>query len=190
MVKSASLGSSVGVSKVSSRDEFNQALDDSFRFDQEVIIEEFIQGREIECAIMGNNPPQASNPGEIIIRKDYAFYTFDAKYVDPDAVTIHVPAVLDKRIIQKVRKISVKAYQALRCEDFARVDLFLTSEGKVYVNEINSIPGFTNSSMFPMMWKEKGVTFTDLITKLIDFAFERHAAHKRIERGFQSNLNY
>jgi D-alanine-D-alanine ligase len=190
MVKSASLGSSVGVSKVSQRQDFKQALDESFRFDQEVIIEEFVQGREIECAILGNHPPEASNPGEIIINKQYEFYTFDAKYVDPDAVTIQVPADLDKATIQKIRKISLKAYQALRCEDFSRVDLFLTRQGKIYVNEINTIPGFTNSSMFPMMWKERGISFTELITRLVTLAFDRHAESKRIERGFQSNLNY
>jgi D-alanine-D-alanine ligase len=190
MVKSASLGSSVGVSKVSRKSEFKKAIEDSFRYDNELIIEEFIQGREIECAILGNNPPQASNPGEIVISKNYEFYTFDAKYVDPEAVTIQVPAKLDKAVSQSIRKVSIKAYQALRCEDFARVDLFLTRRGKVYVNEINTIPGFTNSSMFPMMWKERGISFTELITKLITIAFERYHNNKRVERGFESNLKF
>lgn len=190
MVKSASLGSSVGVSKVSKKTEFKKALEEAFRYDHEIIIEEFIIGREIECAVLGNNPAKASNPGEIVISKNYEFYTFDAKYVDPDAVSIQVPAELDKAIIQSIRKASVKAYQALRCEDFARVDLFLTKRGKIYVNEINTIPGFTNSSMFPMMWKERGVSFTGLITQLITFAFERYTENKRIERGFKSTLKF
>lgn len=190
MVKSASLGSSVGVSKVSKKSEFKKALDEAFRYDDEVIFEEFITGREIECAVMGNTPAQASNPGEIVLKKNYEFYTFDAKYVDPDAVSIEVPAQLDKPTIKLVREVSVKAYEALRCEDFARVDLFLTKKGKVYVNEINTIPGFTNSSMFPMMWKERGVSFTELISKLINLALERYAAGKRIERGFDSALKF
>jgi D-alanine-D-alanine ligase len=190
MVKSASLGSSVGVSKVSNRAEFKKAIEDAFRYDNEVIIEEFIVGREIECAVLGNNPPEASNPGEIVIGKNYDFYTFDAKYVDPEAVSINVPALLDKVTTQTIRKISVKAYQTLRCEDFARVDLFLTKKGKVYVNEINTIPGFTNSSMFPMMWKERGLSFTDLITKLIYLAFERYTENNRVERGFTSTLKF
>lgn len=190
MVKSASLGSSVGVSKVSKKTEFKKALEEAFRYDHEVIIEEFITGREIECAIMGNTPAIASNPGEIIINKNYEFYTFDAKYVDPDAVKIEVPANVDKASSKTIREVSLKAYETLRCEDFARVDLFLTKKGKIYVNEINTIPGFTNSSMFPMMWKEKGISFTELITKLITLALERFAENKRIERGYESSLKF
>jgi D-alanine-D-alanine ligase len=190
MVKSASLGSSVGVSKVTRKSEFKKAVEEAFLYDHEIILEEFITGREIECAVMGNHPPVASNPGEIIIHKAYDFYTFDAKYVDPDAVSIQVPAIMDKALMQTIRKASVKAYQALRCEDFARVDLFLTKRGKIYVNEINTIPGFTNSSMFPMMWKERGISFTQLITQLITLAYERHTENKRIERDFNSSLKF
>ncbi|MBX2966162.1 MAG: D-alanine--D-alanine ligase [Cyclobacteriaceae bacterium] len=190
MVKSASLGSSVGVSKVSKKSEFKKAVEEAFKYDDEVIFEEFITGREIECAIIGNYPVQASNPGEIVVKKKYDFYTFDAKYVDPDAVSIEVPAALDETSIKLIRETSVKAYETLRCEDFARVDLFLTKKGKVYVNEINTIPGFTNSSMFPMMWKERGISFTELISRIIDLASERYESGKRIERGYESALTY
>ncbi|MBX2963493.1 MAG: D-alanine--D-alanine ligase [Cyclobacteriaceae bacterium] len=190
MVKSANLGSSVGVSKVAKKPEFKKALEEAFRYDNEIILEEFITGREVECAVIGNAPPIASNPGEIILKKDYPFYTFDAKYVDPEAVTIDVPAKLDKAISKTIREVSVKAYETLRCEDFARVDLFLTRKGKVYVNEINTIPGFTNSSMFPMMWKERGISFTELISKLIELSFQRLAEHKRTERNFDSALKF
>src|SRR5690606_2111409 len=130
MVKSASLGSSVGVSKVTSEATFDQAVEDAFRYDDSILMEEFVKGREIECAIMGTNPPVASYPGEIIIQSNSDFYTFDAKYVDPEAVRIEVPAQLDPKIAEKIRDLCVKAYKALSCEDFARVDLFLTSEGK------------------------------------------------------------
>jgi D-alanine-D-alanine ligase len=149
MLKSASLGSSVGISKVKSEDDFQKAVRDSFSYDQEVLAEEFISGREIECAILGNNPPEASYPGEIVINPKYEFYTFEAKYVDGEAVRIDVPADLPKESAEKIRQISLNAYRALHCEDFARVDLFLTADGRIYVNEINSIPGFTNSSMYP-----------------------------------------
>ncbi len=190
MVKSGSLGSSVGVSKVNNKKEFIIALDDSFRYDDEILVEQYVSGREIECAILGNYPAEASNPGEIVINKKYDFYTFDAKYVDPEAVRIDVPAQLSKSIVEKIRKASVKAYEVLHCEDFSRVDLFLDKKGNIYVNEINTIPGFTNSSMFPMMWKERGVSFTKLITRLFDLAQERYDRSKRIEREFESSLKF
>lgn len=190
MVKSASLGSSVGVSKVKSQSDYEKALNDSYSYDDCVLFEEYIEGREIECAILGNNPVQASYPGEIVISKAYEFYTFNAKYVDGDAVSIKVPAELDSSIAEKIREVSIHAFQALGCEDFARVDLFLTKGGAIYVNEINTIPGFTNSSMFPMMWKERGLSFTQLITRLAELAWERHQKSKRVKRDFQSALNF
>jgi D-alanine-D-alanine ligase len=190
MVKSASLGSSVGVTKVSRKSEFKKAIDESFRYDQQLLIEQYVEGREIECAILGNSPALASNPGEIVINKKYEFYTFDAKYVDAEAVAIKVPAKLEKASIKLIREASLKAYQALYCEDFSRVDLFLTKRGKIYVNEINTIPGFTNSSMYPMMWKERGISFTDLISKLLNLAQERYTANKRIEHDFKSGLKF
>jgi D-alanine-D-alanine ligase len=190
MIKSSSLGSSVGVNKVKDADSFRTAVEEAFRYDDYLIAEEFITGREIECAILGNHPPQASLPGEIVISKNYEFYTFDAKYVDPDAVTIEVPAALKPDEAEKIRSISVAAYKALSCEDFARVDLFLTKDGRIYVNEINTIPGFTNSSMYPMMWNERGINFPDLISKLLDLAQERYDRGKRIERDFNSALKF
>lgn len=190
MVKSASLGSSVGVSKVKSKSDYEHALNESYRYDECVLFEEFIQGREIECAILGNSPANASLPGEIVISSKYEFYTFDAKYVDGEAVSIEVPATLDSEVSEKIRAISVRAYQALGCEDFSRVDLFLTKSGAIYVNEINTIPGFTNSSMFPMMWKERGISFTDLITRLTELADERYHKSMRIDHNYQSALKF
>ena len=190
MVKSASLGSSVGVNKVKNEAGFEKAIEDSFRYDDSLLIEEFITGREIECAILGNHPVEASFPGEVVINDKYEFYTFDAKYVDPEAVRIDVPAKLEAKTAEKVRDICSRAYKALCCEDFSRVDLFLTEEGKVYINEINTIPGFTNSSMFPMMWKERGIGFTELITRLLDLSQERYNWGKRIEREFNSSLKF
>lgn len=190
MVKAANLGSSVGVSKVKDEASFLQAVEESFRYDNHILMEKYIPGRELECAIMGNNPLQASYPGEIVISDKYEFYTFDAKYVDPDAVRIDVPAQLDEKTAEKIRDICIKACQALFVEDFARCDLFLTKEGHIYINEINTIPGFTNSSMFPMMWKERGIEFTELISRLLDIAQERHERSKRIERDYKSSLKF
>jgi len=144
----------------------------------------------VECAILGNYPPETSLPGEIIISQAYEFYTFDAKYVDPDAVKIEIPANVTPSEAEKIRTLSLRAYQELACEDFARVDLFLTENGEVFINEINTIPGFTNSSMYPMMWKERGIGFTDLISRLIDLALERYTRGKRLQRDYQSGLNY
>ncbi len=190
MVKSASLGSSVGITKVNSKKEFAGAVEESFRYDNELLFERYVKGREIECAILGNTPPQASLPGEIIISKEYEFYTFDAKYVDGKAVTIKVPADLPKDVREKIRELSVRAFQALKCSDYARVDLFLTESGEVFVNEINSIPGFTNSSMFPMMWKDRGISFQELISKLIALALERTNTENRVQHNFNSSLKF
>jgi D-alanine-D-alanine ligase len=190
MVKAASLGSSVGVSKAKDESSFRIAVEEAFRYDDYLIVEEFVTGREIECAILGNQPPEASYPGEIVISNKYEFYTFDAKYVDPEAVKIEVPAKLSQQEAEAVRDLSIKAYKALYCEDFARVDLFLTNTGKIYINEINTIPGFTNSSMYPMMWKERGIGFSELITRLLDLAQERYDRGKRIERDFNSALKF
>lgn len=190
MVKSASLGSSVGVTKVKNKNDFKRAVEEAFKYDHEMLAEQFITGREIECALLGNSPAEASYPGEIVISKAYEFYTFDAKYVDPEAVRIDVPAKLTKPVAEKIRKASIKAYEALHCEDFSRIDLFLDKKGNIFINEINTIPGFTNSSMYPMMWKERGIGFSDLITRLLNLAQERYDRGKRIERDFQSGLKF
>ncbi len=189
MVKSANLGSSVGINKVNKASEFDFAVEEAFKFDHRLIFEEFVKGREIECAVLGNESPEASNPGEIIIAGNYEFYDFKAKYVDADAVSIKVPAVLDKETTLKIREVCTKAYVALECEDFARVDLFVTDDNDIYVNEINTIPGFTNSSMFPMMWKERGISFENLITRLIELAFNRHELLKTNNTDYFSELD-
>jgi len=190
MVKAASLGSSVGVTKVKAKSGYNKALRDAFTYDTELLFERYISGREIECAILGNDPAKASLPGEIIVSKQYDFYTFDAKYVDSTAVSIDVPAKLKPEHSALIREYSVRAFEALKCEDYARVDLFLSSDGNVFVNEINTIPGFTNSSMYPMMWRERGLSFTNLISRLIELSRKRHRAASRVEREFTSSLNY
>lgn len=186
MIKSAALGSSVGISMIKSKSDFSTALDDSFQYGEKILIEQFIKGRELECAVIGNENPKASYPGEIVMVKDYDFYTYEAKYLDEDAIKIQLPADVDKSITAEIRKLSIQAYQALRCDDFARVDLFLTDEGKIIINEINTIPGFTSSSMFPMMWEQMGMSYTQLISELIDLSLKRFNSQKDLETDYNS----
>jgi D-alanine-D-alanine ligase len=184
MVKPISLGSSVGVSKVSDKKQFVQAIEETMQFDQGFLAEEFIAGRELECAILGNQKAKASDPGEIVISGNYEFYTYHAKYEDPDAVEIKIPAEIDPSLVEQIKELSLRSYKALRCEDFARVDLFLKEDHSIYINEINTIPGFTNSSMFPSLWAQHGITYSNLITKIIRLAMDRFEAKKGLNRDY------
>ena len=175
IVKPASLGSSVGVSKVNNREQLKKAIEETFKYDSSAIFEEFVEGRELECSVMGNSEVSATLPAEIVIGDKYEFYDYQAKYEDPDAVQLHVPAQVDKDIANQIKELSIKAYKALHCEDFARVDLFLKADGTILINEINTIPGFTNSSMFPIMWQNEGIDYQSLLTQLIEMAQKRHA---------------
>ena len=186
MIKSAALGSSVGISMIKSKADFSSALEESFRYGEKILMEQFIVGRELECAIMGNEQPRASIPGEIIMIKDYDFYTYEAKYQDENAIEIQIPAEVDKSTTEKIRRLSVLAYQALRCEDFARVDLFLTEGGEVIINEINTIPGFTSASMFPMMWQNMGISYTELISELVNLCLKQFNTSKDLETDYNA----
>lgn len=186
MVKPANLGSSVGVTKVNDKSQYDEAIATTFLYDDLILIEEYILGRELECAILGNADAKASHPGEIIISDQYEFYTYEAKYEDENAVELVIPANLNSKIIEEIKSLCVKSYHALKCEDFARVDLFLTREDKVYINEINTIPGFTDISMFPALWAQHDISYPELITKIIYLALERDKNTKRINRSFSS----
>ena len=186
MIKSAALGSSVGISMVKDEGGFRDSLNDSFRYGDKIIVERFIKGRELECAIIGNEHPKASMPGEIVMVKDYDFYTYEAKYLDEEAIKIMLPAELDASTTEKIRQISINAFQALCCEDYARIDLFLTDEGEIIINEINTIPGFTNASMFPMMWKQMGMSFMELVSELIQLCLKRFNASKFHETSYNA----
>jgi len=184
MIKSSALGSSVGISMVKSEEGFQAALEDSFQYGDKIIIESFVKGRELECAILGNESPYASVPGEIVMIKDYDFYTYEAKYLDEQAIDIQIPAKADESVLNKIKAICIQAYSALRCDDYARVDLFLTDQEEVIINEINTIPGFTNASMFPMMWKHMGISFTELITRIIDLCINRYEDSKNLKTSY------
>lgn len=177
-VKPANMGSSVGVSKVRNEKEFKKGITEAFKYDTKVIIEEFIDGREIECAILGNDMPMASVPGEIIANQD--FYSYDAKYIDEGSVAV-IPAKLDKKTNKKIQKLAIETFQALNCEGLSRVDFFLKKNGVVLVNEINTIPGFTDISMYPKLWEASGVPASKLLDRLIELAVERFNKEKKLK---------
>lgn len=178
-VKPANQGSSVGVSKVTTEAQFTDAVRLAFEFDHKVVVEQGIKGREIECAVLGNDFPQASTCGEVVLNSD--FYSYDTKYIDDKGAQVVVPAVIDPVINDKIRAIAVEAYQALGCCGMARVDVFLTPENDVVINEINTLPGFTNISMYPKLWQASGISYPELITRLIELALERHAADSALK---------
>jgi D-alanine-D-alanine ligase len=170
-IKPANLGSSVGVHKVKDEPGFNKATEDAFLYDRKVIAEEFIEGREIECSVLGNDEPTASVPGEIIVNSE--FYSYEAKYLDENGASLEIPAKLNKEQVAEVQDLAVKTFKALCCEGLGRVDMFLRKDGKFFVNEINTIPGFTSISMYPKLWEASGIKYSELITKLIELALER-----------------
>jgi D-alanine-D-alanine ligase len=188
IIKPVASGSSVGVSKVTDEEGFYQKLDNTFQYDNQVIIEEYVEGREVECAVMGNIDPDPSLPGEIIVSDEYEFYSFDAKYVDESGASLEIPAKLDEPTIKKIQDLAVRAYKALCCEDFSRVDMFLKPDGELVLIEINTIPGFTSISMFSKLRALKGVSYTELISNLIDEALYKSEREQRIKRDFDSAL--
>lgn len=177
-IKPANMGSSIGVSKVTDENSYNNAIENAFEFDTKIIIEEFIQGREIECSILGNDKPMASILGEIVVDTD--FYSYDSKYIDQKGADLQIPARISDSITEQVQNLAIKTFQTLSCEGLARVDFFLTSDGQVFVNEINTLPGFTKTSMYPKLWEASGIDYPDLIDKLIQLAFERVNKHNNI----------
>ncbi len=179
-VKPANLGSSVGVSKVYNQKELKRAIKEAFKYDTKVLIEEAVAGREIECAVLGNEKPVASLPGEVIPAGSHEFYDYDAKYFDENGATLQIPAKLSKEQVSKIQKISVKAFKALNCEGMARVDMFLKPDGKVLVNEINTIPGFTDISMYPKLWEVSGLPQTALLDRLIELAISRFDNERKL----------
>lgn len=182
-IKPANLGSSVGISKVHNEAEFLPALTEAFSYDNKIIIEEFTPGREIECAVLGNdNNMQAALPAEII--PQHEFYSYEAKYLDPNGAKLEVPAKLAPDIVKKFQSLAIQAAQALCCEGMARVDCFLQGDGNIYINEVNTIPGFTAISMYPASWIASGINYAQLIDYLIKLAIERHQQEAKLNNNF------
>lgn len=168
-MKPCNAGSSVGVSKIRNADEYAAGLLEAFRFDTKILIEEFIDGREIECAVLGNEYPKASILGEILPTQE--FYSYDAKYNDATSRT-QMPADIPADLTNEIREAAIKIFQVLACEGMARVDFFLRGD-EYFLNEINTIPGFTNISMYPQLWEYSGIPQAQLMDELIDLAIKR-----------------
>jgi D-alanine-D-alanine ligase len=175
--KPARLGSSIGISKVKTPAELAAGLDAAFAHDPKALVEQGVAARELECGVLGNDAPEASVVGEVI--PSHEFYDFEAKYLD-DALKLEIPAQVPEAVRTRVRELSLRAFQALDCEGFARVDFFYEeATGRVLLNEVNTIPGFTPKSMFPMLWAASGLAYPDLVARLVELAVERHAARRR-----------
>lgn len=182
-IKPANAGSSVGVHKIKTAADYQTKLKDSFLYDHKVIAEEFIEGREIECSVMGlNHQPKASLPGELIVKHE--FYSYEAKYIDANGAEIVIPARLEEKQTQQIRDLAVKTFKALGCDGMTRVDFFLKKNGETYVNEINTLPGFTQISMYPKMWEASGLSYENLISELIELAFSKHAEDQKLKLNF------
>jgi len=184
-VKPANMGSSVGVSKVDNDSEYNRALENAFKYDTKVVIEEYIKGREIECSVLGNRNPIASVPGEVISNHD--FYSYEAKYIDEEGALVKIPAELAANTESKIKEIAIATFKTLLCEGLARVDLFLKDNEEIVVNEINTMPGFTSISMYPKLWEASGISYTELIDRVIQLAIERFDREQVIKSSYISS---
>lgn len=169
-VKPANMGSSVGVSRVTSAVEFRQAVDEAFQYDSKILVEAQITGREIEVSVLGNDNPVASLAGEIVTNDE--FYAYDTKYDDDSPAELIIPAPVDSETMKRIGELAVRAFQVLDCRGMARVDMFLTDDGELFLNEINTIPGFTSISMYPKLWEVSGVPTKKLVDMLIQLALE------------------
>ncbi|KXZ38896.1 D-alanine-D-alanine ligase [Alkalithermobacter thermoalcaliphilus JW-YL-7 = DSM 7308] len=170
-VKPANLGSSVGISKVKTKDELEKAISEALKYDRRVIIEQGINAREIEVSVLGNDEVYASVAGEIIPAKE--FYDYEAKYISESSKLL-IPASIDENLMEKVRDMAIKAFKMIDGCGLARVDFFIDKDtNEIYINEINTMPGFTKISMYPKLWEASGIKYKDLIDKLIDLAIER-----------------
>ena len=177
-VKPANLGSSVGISKVGDATGLSDALDLACRYDRRVLVEQGLDCREFECSVLGNDEPNASVIGEIIPSRE--FYDYQAKYSDDESSELRIPAEIDAGLDENLRAMAVSAFQAVDAAGLARVDFFLeTRTGKPYVNEINTLPGFTTISMYPKLWEAGGMSYTQLIDNLVSLAIERHQDRQR-----------
>jgi D-alanine-D-alanine ligase len=178
-VKPSNTGSSVGVVKVKKIDDLSAAIEFAFKYDNAILIEKAISAREIECAVLGNDQPEASILGEVIPKHE--FYSYEAKYIDADGASLLIPADISEEISEQIKNCAVKAFSILNCCGMARVDFFLDkTNGNFYLNEINTLPGFTSISMFPKLWEYSGTGYSELLDILIELGFEKHRQRMKI----------
>jgi D-alanine-D-alanine ligase len=177
--KPTNLGSSVGVSKVYGAGELAAGLAEAFRYARFAIVERAAEGaREIECAVLGNDEPVASVAGEIV-PDGHDFYDYEAKYLDEHGAQLQIPADLKPEVLEDVQRLAVTAFRTIRCAGMARVDFFLIGEDELWLNELNTVPGFTSISMYPKLWEASGLAYGDLVQRLLDLAIERHEAERK-----------
>ncbi|HJG66150.1 MAG TPA: D-alanine--D-alanine ligase [Staphylococcus ureilyticus] len=175
-VKPANLGSSVGISKCNDEEELKQGIEEAFQFDRKLVIEQGINAREIEVAVLGNDYPETTWPGEVV--KDVAFYDYKAKYKD-GKIKLDIPADLNDDVKMTLRNMAVEAFKATDCSGLLRADFFVTEDNQIFINETNAMPGFTAYSMYPSLWENMGVSYAELISKLIVLAKEKHEDKKK-----------
>ena len=172
-VKPATLGSSVAVSKVESEEAFTKALEEAFSYSEKVLVEEFVEGRELEVALLGEGADVKASPvGEVVT--DHDFYSYEAKYIKTDFLKIGPAENLPEGVSDKMRELAVKAFRALDCSGLSRCDFFLKKNGELIINEVNPIPGFTPMSLYPVLWGKAGVSFSKLVQRLLELAIEKH----------------
>lgn len=176
-VKPANGGSSVGVTKVFSREDAPAAFRAAFAYDDKAVIEEAVAGQEVECSVLGNQAPEASITGEVV--PDREFYDYDSKYSPDSRTELLVPARIPAATSDEVRELALRMYRVMGCEGYARVDFFVRAGGEVVANEVNTLPGFTSISMYPRLWEASGISYTDLLTRILDLAFERYQRRRR-----------
>jgi D-alanine-D-alanine ligase len=185
-VKPNALGSSVGISKVKQKGALAAALEDAFRYDRKVLIEAACEGRELECAVLGNERPEASIPGEIVIKGRHEFYSYESKYVDPEGAEVKIPAALTPAQSEHLRELAVGAFRALGLRGMARVDfLARPALSEIFVNEVNTIPGFTSISMYPKLWEASGLPLARLIDRLVELALEEHRERAELKITYE-----
>ena len=182
-VKPANMGSSVGVMKANDAAGFDAAVLEAFSFDTKIVVEEAIVGRELECAVLGNDDPQASVAGEV--KPTHEFYDYEAKYVDEHGAVLEIPASVGRELQEEIQRLAIRTFRVLTCEGMARVDFFLRGERELLVSEINTIPGFTRISMYPKLWEASGVTYAELIDRLIQLALERFGREQRLRTSYR-----
>lgn len=178
-VKPVNQGSSVGVSKVTDEKSFYEAVELAFQFDTKVMVESAVEGREIEVSVLGNTNPVVSVPGEIVSNTE--FYSYESKYIDESGAALEIPAKLDEDTDENIRRTALEAFRILDCEGMARVDVFLTENGEVIVNEINTLPGFTSISMYPKLLEASGIEYPELLDRLIELSLERHNRNRQLK---------
>ena len=185
-LKPANMGSSVGVFKIHDEGEYRTGVEEAFSYYTKIILEEYIQGRELECSVLGNEEPAASVPGEVVSTHD--FYSYDAKYLDEHGATLEIPANIPEEIKTRVQSLAVKTFHVLCGEGLARVDFFLR-DNAVLVNEINTMPGFTKISMYPKLWEASGLSYTELIDRLVMLAIRRYEKELRLKTSYGGNAD-